>query len=350
MEGEAEDARLPRTCSNSRGCGCGCGCGVGGARCGRVAAKQRALRRCALRRCALGASRGGDGGGGYAPLRLAASDGREGDTRLVWPLQRQQSAAPPIPERAVARRRRQRWHRRRHHLLPRRRRVILILGVGQGKRRRHERAHLQLCALRLGERGERARGAVRAQVQRRGLAVEEHGLAQVADDGVRRGELAVCGGVLRVAPQVKVVEGEQCLIRLDVSPRARQRGVEVVHRACEVVTRDVDEGEVTVHVAELRVDGVGGLAVSECLRVPVLVGAQRAELVVELGRSRADLHGRDEGRLVARPIEGAPQAECRQVAHRHSHWQRAGAAPPPRMSRAARTRARRQRAEDVGDE
>ena len=93
-----------------------------------------------------------------------------------------------------------------------------------------------------------------------------------------------------------------------------------MHRAREVVARDVDEGEVTVHVAELRVDGVGGLAVGEGLGVPLLVGAQRAELVVELGRARADLHRRDEGRLVARPIEGAPQAECRQVAHRHSHW------------------------------
>ena len=65
----------------------------------------------------------------------------------------------------------------------------------------------------------------------------------------------------------------------------------------------------------LRVDGVRGLAVRERLRVPPLVGAQGAELVVQLGRSRADLHGRDEGRLVARPIEGAPQAERRQVAH-----------------------------------
>ena len=53
----------------------------------------------------------------------------------------------------------------------------------------------------------------------------------------------------------------------------------------------VDESEVTVHVAELRVDGVGGLAVGEGLRVPLLVGAQRAELVVELGRARADRHG-----------------------------------------------------------
>ena len=107
---------------------------------------------------------------------------------------------------------------------------------------------------------------------------------------------------VRVRARVRVRVRARVRARVRVRVRARVRArvrvrvrVEVVHRARVVVERDVDEGEIGVHVAELRVDRVRGLAVRERLRVPPLVGAQSAELVVELGRSRADLHGRDEG-------------------------------------------------------
>eukprot|EP00966_Prymnesium_polylepis_P217720 5038824-Prymnesium_polylepis.3 len=184
------------------------------------------------------------------------------------------------------------------------------------------------------QRRESLTTGVCTQVEGCSLAIEEGGILETADVRMRGGHRLEEGGVQRVAPVQRIVDGHQRAVAAQICVDAAERCVEVVDRAPDVVARQAQVRHRFLNIAKVRIDATRHIAVMQRLGEPSILRSERAQLLVKLCGARAHPDGRLECARVRPPIERSSQAQGGKIGDAESDKQCARMWPQATCTRA----------------